>query len=319
MRRASGRWWTAAVIVPVIMLVLLVTIPVLFAGGLPDPLAVHWGTNGEPNGTLSLGGLVALVAGLFALIWLGSLAAHRGGSLLPPVVAVLFFVGGLLLGAVVVTIVANDGAESWADASGVDLVNVLAIVGGAVVAGGIGWLAAGGRRSASPAIATDAAPTVGLGAGETAAWTSAGVSVWVPALGLAGLAAALVMQGTTGILLGVVAVVLLGASAIQVTVSAAGVGIGLGWWGWPRRVVPLDQIARAEVIQVEPLAYGGWGYRVLTGRVLTGARAVVIRRGPGIRLVRDDRPDLIVTVDDADRGAGLVNDLLRQRGLLRTA
>jgi hypothetical protein len=128
--------------------------------------------------------------------------------------------------------------------------------------------------------------------------------------------AALVLQGGTGILLGIVGLVLLAVAAVQVVVGPEGITIGLGWWGWPRRQIPFDEIARAEVLHVEPLSYGGWGYRIVASRVLTNARAIVVRRGPGIRLVREDRPDLIVTVDDAERGAGLINELLRRRGTL---
>ncbi len=319
MNRRSGRWWTAAVVVPAAMLVSLAALPLLFAGDLPDPVAIHWGAGGEPNGKLAVGGFVLMVAVLYAVIWLVSLAAHRGGTLLAPVVAVVFFVGGLLLAAMVTTLVANRGATSWSDAGDVGFGSVAVILGSGLVAGVAGWLLGGGRRSVFPPVTGQpSVPAVELGADDVAVWMSAGVSIWVPALGLAGLVAAMVLQGGTGLLFGAIGIVLLAVAAVRVTVGPDGVEIGLGWWGWPRRVIPLEQIARAEALQVEPLAYGGWGYRILSGRVLTGARAIVVRRGPGLRLVRDDRPDLVVTVDDAGRGAALVNELLRRRGLLRT-
>jgi hypothetical protein len=296
----------------------LMAVPLLFAGDLPDPLAIHWGLGGEPDGKLALWGLVTLLGGLFTGIWVVSLTAQRGGTLLSPVVAVLYAVGGLLLAALVTTLVANDGAATWSDAAEVGWRHVLVIFAGGLAAGAAGWLLAGGRRGVSSSDGDIPVASVDLDEDEVAVWMSVGASIWAPALGLAGLAAALVMKGAGGVLLGVVGLLLLAVAAVRVTVGAAGVGIGLGWWGWPRWVVPLESVSRAEVLHVEPLAYGGWGYRILSGRVLTGARAIVVRRGPGIRLVREDRPDLIVTVDDADRGAGLVNELLRRRGLLRT-
>jgi len=314
----SARWWTTAVVVPAAMLVSLVVIPLPFAGDLPDPVAIHWGAGGVPNGSLATWGFVVMAASLFTLIWLVSLAAHRGGTLLAPVTAVLYFIGGLLIAVMVTTMLANRGAASWSDASGVGWGSVAMVVGAGLVGGVVGWVLGGGRKNVFPAADSSRLPSIDLDADDVAVWMSAGVSIWVPALGLAGLIAAMVLQGGTGLLLGAIGIVLLAVAAVRVTVGPEGVTIGLGWWGWPRHEIPLEEIARAEELQVEPLAYGGWGYRILSGRVLTGARAIVVRRGPGLRLVRDDRPDLVVTVDDAGRGAALVNELLRRRGLLRT-
>ena len=55
------------------------------------------------------------------------------------------------------------------------------------------------------------------------------------------------------------------------------------------------------------MSYGGWGYRVRPG-----VRAIVIRGGEGLRIGRTNKADLVVTVDDAATGAGLVNALLQR-------
>jgi hypothetical protein len=100
-------------------------------------------------------------------------------------------------------------------------------------------------------------------------------------------------------------------SSVRVTASEKGFVVGFGWWGWPRRRIRLDAIDHAEALDdVRPIAYGGWGYRI-TGT----ATAVVLRRGPGIRIVRDRGREVVVTVDDPDRGAGVVNDLVTRRML----
>src|SRR4030067_3201626 len=41
-----------------------------------------------------------------------------------------------------------------------------------------------------------------------------------------------------------------------------------------------------------------------------GTRAVVVRGGNPLRIRRADRPDLVLTADDGDRGAGMINGLL---------
>ena len=64
-------------------------------------------------------------------------------------------------------------------------------------------------------------------------------------------------------------------------------------WGpllWPRADVALTEIAAARVEDINPIDWGGWGYRV-TPR----GRAYVVRRGPGLVLERHDRPAIAVT------------------------
>jgi hypothetical protein len=39
-------------------------------------------------------------------------------------------------------------------------------------------------------------------------------------------------------------------------------------------------------------------------------RAIVTRGGEALRLVREEMPDLVLTVDDAETGAGLINSML---------
>ena len=68
-----------------------------------------------------------------------------------------------------------------------------------------------------------------------------------------------------------------------------------------RSRVPLDEVARVTAEVVEPLAYGGWGYRIIPG-----VRAVIVRQGPGLRVDRIDGPSLVVTVDDAGVAAGVL-------------
>jgi hypothetical protein len=67
------------------------------------------------------------------------------------------------------------------------------------------------------------------------------------------------------------------------------------------RLVPVP----APSGRVDPMTWGGWGYRWVPTRHATAA---VVRRVPGLRLDRTDGRVFVVTVDDADRAAGLVND-----------
>ena len=83
--------------------------------------------------------------------------------------------------------------------------------------------------------------------------------------------------------------------------------------------IPREQITAAHADTIEPLAWGGWGYRI-TPR----GRAAVVRRGPGLVLSRRDAVPFAVTVDDPQAGADLVNAVVAAgvdegRWLSRTA
>ena len=81
-----------------------------------------------------------------------------------------------------------------------------------------------------------------------------------------------------------------------------------GLVGVARYRIPLERIVGADVVDVVPLEYGGWGLR-LSRR---GEIAVVLRGGPGLRVERRGGRPLVVTVDDAATGAGLLRALLER-------
>jgi hypothetical protein len=69
--------------------------------------------------------------------------------------------------------------------------------------------------------------------------------------------------------------------------------------------IPLERMVAVEAIDVEPTAWGGWGYR---GSLrLFGRAAWVLRRGEGIRVDLEDGKTFAVTVDHADEGAAVLN------------
>ena len=69
--------------------------------------------------------------------------------------------------------------------------------------------------------------------------------------------------------------------------------------------VPLRRIATAQAIDIHPTDWGGWGYR--GSLTLMKRAAVVLRAGPGIRLDLHDGEVFVVTIDDPDRPARLLN------------
>ena len=97
---------------------------------------------------------------------------------------------------------------------------------------------------------------------------------------------------------------------ITVTVDVRGLQIRYGVLPRPVTSVPLDDIRRAERIDLAPLQWGGWGYR--GSRKAFGRAAVVLRSGDAIKLQLTDGSEFAVTVDDAATGAALLAGLLGQ-------
>lgn len=84
----------------------------------------------------------------------------------------------------------------------------------------------------------------------------------------------------------------------------------LGALGWPRKLVPLDDIRSVQVVDVHPSRdFGGWGWR-WGGN---GRSGVILRAGEGIEVALAGGTRFVVTVDDAETGAGVLAALLARR------
>jgi len=106
-------------------------------------------------------------------------------------------------------------------------------------------------------------------------------------------------------------VLVTGITEIHVRVDERALRIAFGPLRFPRMSIAVDRIEHAEKMTVAPMANGGWGYR--GSLTAFGRAAVVVRGGEGLRLALRDHKTMIVTVDDAETGAGLINDLVSRR------
>ena len=79
-----------------------------------------------------------------------------------------------------------------------------------------------------------------------------------------------------------------------------------GILGWPQVSIPASDVAEVRVIQVNPTAdFGGWGWRWAPGN-RTG---IILRAGDAIEVTRRNGKRLVVTVDDAETAARVVQTL----------
>ncbi len=301
------------ILLPLAVLIAIVLPALLLADRLPSPLATHWNGSGQPDGRTDGG----IFFGVIVAVWLGAWAALLLGArrderqFAAPWVLGL---GGFLVGIAGLTVIANLDAAAWADADELSLLAALGPISLALLLVAIAWRLEW-SVPVSPVVRPSSPPsTTTLQPGERFFWSgSAQASWWFPvALGVIGMtsaAAAFLSGAPTALLLAIgVAVPLLAlwTSRTRLTVTPAGVQARLGA-RIPRRIVPVETIVAAEAIDVVPLQWGGWGWRVTPK-----ATGLIVRRGEGVRLQLTSGRDLVVTIDDAGTAASLINELVRR-------
>ncbi|MEU3406897.1 DUF1648 domain-containing protein [Streptomyces sp. NPDC006670] len=302
------------------VLALLVGLPLAAAGRLPDPVATHWTADSNgPDGSSPLWAAVVFPA----LVWTVVVAAVLFGARRGPRRAwgwsALAFGGVVLAGAQASIVRANLDVADWRQAGEVTGWGVAVLVAVALSAGaGAGLL---GRDGAAEPPAAEG-PRMELPDGERLVWLSSAANPWLRLLagllalaalgalaaGLAGLAAGL---WPTAASLAFAAVAVLGCSSVRVRVTGRGLEVAFGPLGYPVRRWAAEDIESARVEVRTAARAGGWGYRI------NGLGTTVMLRGGECLVVRAKGRDFAVSVDDAARGAALLNALSADEGQLR--
>lgn len=298
---------------PLLLLVAAMLPLWLFQERLPEPIATHWRLDGRPNGAMSMHGLI-----LFLLAFVGipaagiTFLAHRApagrGEISAPM-AIATFMAGLIAAVNWMIVLNNLDAAVWTQA---DRLNAVALAVPLIAAGVLAaTVARYGRRLEAAPPAPVNAPRVGLAPGARAVWMGTARAAWAAPMVVAGVALGVVAAAwkpSAGLPFGAIGLVGLAFTSIRVTIDRNGVRIAYGAFGWPVQRVRLADIEQASVLDVNPMAWGGWGYR---GSLrMMGRAAVVLRGGEGVRLDLAGGRTMVITVDGAAQGAGLINDLL---------
>ncbi|MGI5270627.1 hypothetical protein ACQEUU_15855 [Nonomuraea sp. CA-218870] len=296
--------------------------PLALRERLPDPLAVHWGPGMIPDNAVSFPVYLAVQAALWGVVLLGLLASARraGGGRSARVSWWALFSGGVLFASLIsgMTVAANLDAATWTDARLSPLAVAVVIAVPLAAAALSGYL---GRGAADPAHADQEPPVLNLRRGQRAVWVSRVSNPWPLLITAAGAAAlfALAMLDLTGVvrvasygavLPALVAVLAVGlfASSLTARVTGDGVVLAFGPFGWPVRRIRLDKIDHAFAEERHPSQVGGWGVRGLPGGatiMLRGGECLVLRYRSGGQLG--------ISIDDAERGASLINALIAER------
>jgi hypothetical protein len=290
----------------------------VFSARLPEPIATHWGSGGQPNGSTPQVFFLASIAlmTIIPAVVLAYVARPRAPRRqdVAGAAAIASFVGALMAAISANIVWANLDQSNWAAATNVGLGGSLLFGMIAVSVAAVAWVV--GRRLESDAPeAPRSPPSAGLEMGERALWTGSVRCRWMAWLAagsfLGGAAIMATVRVAPGVLFAVVGFVLLSFTSLDVRIDRRGVHIAFGALGWPTMNVDLRRIEQATVTDVVPMQWGGWGYR--GGLWLFGKAAIVLRGGEGLCLDLAGGKRLLVTLDGAEQAAGVVNDLLRGR------
>ncbi|WP_104081670.1 hypothetical protein [Cryobacterium sp. Y11] len=280
---------------------------------LPAELASHWSGSGPADDAMAVGALLALnlgltgvpaVAGVAISVWPGMSARARRGA--------YFFLG----------VFGGMGAATWllSAALTMQVGDPYEVVLGAWV---IVLFAAAGYGiipfliAPKPRLkATDVERRIEFAPSAIGAWsqTIAGnMFLWV-AIGLIILGSVLygpaiiagqALDQIVGIAAIAVAVVLVASFVrLRVTADWRGLRVVSTIFRIPFKRIRLDAIAVVEAADLQPMEWGGWGYRIMPGR-----SAIILRKGPGLVVTTRNDKQFAISLDDPETPAALLATL----------
>ncbi|MEY3697335.1 MAG: hypothetical protein RJA41_985 [Actinomycetota bacterium] len=94
---------------------------------------------------------------------------------------------------------------------------------------------------------------------------------------------------------------------LNVEVREDGFYIRYGYWIYPVQKIDWQNVASVRTLHVEPVQWGGWGYRWVPWKKATAA---VMRRGPGLRFDFANGKVFVITIDDAQTALAAIRSVL---------
>ncbi|MGA7096879.1 MAG: DUF1648 domain-containing protein [Acidimicrobiia bacterium] len=269
---------------------------------LPDPVAIHWTGTGAPDGSIALSQVPLVSLGLIALALLTTSLFRVEGEPSAEAFAMVGLIGGLTFALNLALVSLNWDASTWEGADSFAWLDIALILICALVGGGLGY--ALGRRAHPVRIAaTTKEESIEVAVAERVSWVGRASVRW-PLFLLGGGALLTLAVPVVGPWLGGF-LVLSGLALMNVEANVNNGGLTVRLGGIPVRRIPVDGVSSARPIDLEPAAWGGWGWRATPG-----ASALVVRRGDALEVTLAGGRRFAVTVDDPATGAALLNGLV---------
>ncbi|MGW2489511.1 DUF1648 domain-containing protein [Streptomyces sp. NPDC001606] len=298
------------------MAALIAGLPWAVRDRLPDRLATHWSSGAAPDGSMPLPTASLFPAALWLLLAVAISVRWRRSwpSPRPWVAIALAPTAVILTGAQLCVVRANLDRADWHEARE-PVLGIVAMLVLAALAGVGAW-----RLTVryAPTTAPATGPRLDLAEDERVVWFSRTANPWLQLM--AALTGLIVVAALVALALGLASPSLLwpvlvagtvisltgaACSSVQAKVSDAGLDVTFGPLGWPARHWSAAAIESARAEQRRPAQVGGWGYR------FSGLGTTVMLRAGDCLVIRPRgrRTDFAVSVDDAERGAALLNTL----------
>lgn len=300
-------------LVPILLSVACLAIAVSWHDRLPDPVAIHFGQGGEPDNWMSRSGNylfdIVLLVGFNAVnlcLAIFGLVRGRSGLALGAIFSgTIGLVSTLLLESLRVQL---DGADPTLGSGSFSL----GILGAAICAGvtALTFPVRATEPEKSDSASAERGPREPLRAGEKVAYFGAqsGSPVLITMVSALVLGSAILVAFAAWwavavtLLVGIIAIPFL--SYLRVRVDESGVAWAFGF-GIPRGAVALRDIESAESIDINPLDFGGWGYRLRPNTL-----GLIVRGGPGIRVHRKTGRDVVISLAEPDEAVETLRQLL---------
>lgn len=330
----KNRLWVIVVLVLPVFIVLGVYLPL--ADQLPELIATHWSST-YPDEFTRTEVLVPVSIGLTAvgsLVALSSLALARR----PAVLLVLLFIGSLLawttagifVGSVMPTVLAETPQEA------VIGIWMLPMVLFTLVALTPLWICGvyqsyskqlqeqrQARINGVRGITSPAPQGTELQEGEefketmAAPWWLWMLGLVVSGIGVFALFDSYNRSGHTDWTATIISVVVcltvcplvLGLCWIRVSITEKRTKVSSALLGFPLRTIQPDQIKSVTSTEIDPMTWGGWGWRIFPG-----GSAVVLRRHEGLAFELTNSSRFAVTIPNSCEGAKRLNAILLKNG-----
>ncbi len=307
------------VMIPTGVITLMVIPYLVVRDRLPDRLATHFDGSGTPDASMTpvglflMMGLLLVVPGLLMLIATAVASGRMPRPAAPFLAGLGAFIATLGAGIIAETVISHRDLSSWTDAANPWFGVVLVILGAAavgvvasVVAKGLPYDRMTPWFGPNP---SGTAPRMELADAERAVFVETISAWWIVALGASFIAAAVTVaafgQWFLAVVLAFSALPVLFFGSFRVQADRTGLATRSAFLGFRLVKIPIEDIRRATILDVEPMKWGGWGYR--GSLKLAGSAALVMRRGPGMHVELSDDRVFVVTLDDPKTAAAILN------------
>lgn len=312
----TPQFWIYSAVIPLIALAAGSLLPLLWKSSLPELLPTHWGTNG-PDQFGSLASLIwptlAIGAVLIVVLAAGITQLNRE-SLTQRICIVTNNFVAFMMGSIpaVTAFKARDLTETVDMSDPIALSMLFGLLGvgvGALLA----YLLPKQETPTAQNLPTDGSPRVLLSESEAGIWVSrefSAAGVWIGILAAA-LTSVLAITTKNPAMLTLPALLIVAVTLLNVwDVRVDGTGVTTTALAkFVKRHIPLTEIEEASVTEVRAIKqYGGYGIR--TG--FNGSIAVILRSGEALQLSLSGNRTFVITMNNPDTAAGLVNTLVER-------